>query len=73
MNRIFYIISTAFVACSFISGCKIVVTTPPRGGYVAADGQEVCSRASTCVIQVKDTEFDQAFLASARPDTGIFI
>jgi uncharacterized protein (DUF1800 family) len=50
------------------SGCKIEIPVPAGGQVVTQSGSLVCPEQTTCVVDVRDTEFQEVFVAQA--DTG---
>lgn len=60
-------IAVVLVALLMISGCKVKISAP-EGGYVSSvSGNYQCQSSEACIIEVRDTDFDETFVAKANP------
>jgi hypothetical protein len=54
----------AVVACiNLLIGCKIEITVPSGGNVSSASGGYDCASGETCIVEVNDFDFDEAFTA----------
>ena len=49
-----------------LAACKIQVTSPIQGGVSTKSGAISCPAASSCTIDVSDTNFDETFVAAPQ-------
>lgn len=54
-----------------LAGCKVRIEVPEGGEVVSASGEYFCGEGDTCVLDVRDTDFDQRFVAVAD-DSHVF-
>ena len=54
------------VVISSLAACKIQVTSPIQGGVSTKSGAISCPAASSCTIDVSDTNFDETFVAAPQ-------
>lgn len=56
-------ISLIFALLVVLTGCKIVIETPPEGRVVSESGSFSCGASSKCTVSVDDTLFSETFRA----------